>query len=496
MHDVFLIFPHQLYPEHPKFRKDIPVVLAEDPLFFGDLRYPATFHKQKLMLHRASMKQYQDELRQKGYTVYYKDYQALKDPDALFRWLYVEAVEHVHVFDPTDFVLEKRIRQYAAGFRLALTWYDSPNFLTSKDHIEVFFENKKKYFMAEFYMWQRKRLRILVDDDGKPAGGKWSFDTENRKRLPKDISVPELAVQSENPYVAEAKRYVQRHFKQNPGLTEPFIYPINHSEAKQWFEHFLATRFSAFGPYEDAIAEDHPFLFHSVLTPVLNIGLLNPEYVVQRTLAYAKEHEIPLPSLEGFIRQVIGWREFIRAVYVRDGVRQRTSNFLNHQRRLTDAWYNGTTGIPPVDDLIQQLNRYAYGHHIQRLMVLGNLMLLCEIDPDDVYRWFMEMFIDSYDWVMVPNVYSMSQFAEGGLMTTKPYFSSSNYILKMSDYQKEPWCDIWDGLFWRFVQNHTGLLSSNPRMGVIVKQLETMDPDRKVRILKEADLFIQRVTTL
>src|SRR5690606_27559035 len=201
-------------------------------------------------------------------------------------------------------------------------------------------------------------------------------------------------------------------------------------------------------------------------------------------------HDIPLNSLEGFIRQIIGWREFIRGLYETVGRQQRTCNFWRFKRAIPESFYTGETGIEPVDTTVKKVLDTGYCHHIERLMILGNFMLLCEFDPDAVYQWFMELFIDAYDWVMVPNVYGMSQFADGGLMATKPYISSSNYILKMSHYKSAPWCEVWDGLYWRFIAKHQLAFIKNPRTSMMVKQLEKMDKQKKERLFNAADRFL------
>jgi deoxyribodipyrimidine photolyase-related protein len=190
-----------------------------------------------------------------------------------------------------------------------------------------------------------------------------------------------------------------------------------------------------------------PVLYHSVLTPMLNIGLLQPQQIISAALDFAAKNDVPLNSLEGFVRQIMGWREFIRIVYEREGCKQRTTNYWGFTRKIPACFYDGTTGIVPIDNVIKKVLQSGYNHHIERLMVLGNFMLLCEFDPKKVHQWFMEMYVDAYDWVMVPNVYGMTQFADGGLMTTKPYISGSNYLMKMSDYAKGSWQEIWDGLF-------------------------------------------------
>lgn len=300
----------------------------------------------------------------------------------------------------------------------------------------------------------------------RPAGGKWSFDTENRKKLPAYVAVPPMPIFHYDNFDA-AQQYVQKHFGRNRGKITQFNYPVTHRQAERMLIFFLKEKLTHFGAYQDAIIRSEHYLFHSILSSSLNIGLLSPETIIQKAISFGSRHRIPLNALEGFIRQVIGWREFMRAVYNKEGVKQRTTNFFGFTRKIPKCFYTGETGIPPIDNIIRNLQDRAYVHHIERLMVLGNFMLLCEFDPDEVYRWFMEHFIDAYDWVMVPNVYGMSQFADGGLMSTKPYISSSNYILKMSDYKRGPWCEIWDALFWRFMYVHHALIKNNARLAML-----------------------------
>jgi deoxyribodipyrimidine photolyase-related protein len=219
-------------------------------------------------------------------------------------------------------------------------------------------------------------------------------------------------------------------------------------------------------------------LHHSLLSPLLNIGLLTPMQVVNAAVAQGA----PLNSTEGFIRQIIGWREFIRGVYIYTGVRERTTNFWKFSRPLPVSFYQASTGIPPLDNTIRRVLQTGYCHHIERLMILGNYMLLTETDPDAVYQWFMELFIDAYDWVMVPNVYGMSQFADGGLMATKPYISGSSYILKMSNYRKGDWTAVWDALFWNFMNRQRDFFLSNPRLGMLIKTYDKMSAERKSEI--------------
>lgn len=284
------------------------------------------------------------------------------------------------------------------------------------------------------------------------------------------------------------------NFKSNLGIvgSSP-LYPYTRESALVWLEDFLKQRFEEFGPYEDAIEPDQPLLHHSLLSPMLNVGLLTPEEVLTKSLFYAARHAIPLNSTEGFVRQILGWREFMRGVYLSKGRQLRVSNFWQFQHPMPKSFYEGTTGLLPVDSVIHQITRTGYCHHIERLMVLGNAMLLCEIHPEAVYRWFMEFFIDAYDWVMVPNVYGMSQFADGGKLTTKPYFSGSNYLMKMGHYPKGEWQATWDALFWRFMHVHRDFFLQNYRMRMLVRMFDKMPDERRATHLSNAASFLKRI---
>jgi len=219
---------------------------------------------------------------------------------------------------------------------------------------------------------------------------------------------------------------------------------------------------------------------------------LTSDEVVRKALEFSNENTIPYQSLEGFIRQIIGWREFIRGVY---NYKNSKENFFGHSRKLSQKWYQGTTGLIPLDCVIKRVIANSYAHHIERLMIISSIMLMTEISPKEVYKWFMELFIDSSHWVMEPNVYGMGLFADGGSIATKPYISGSNYILKMSDFQKGEWCDIWDGLYWRFIDKNRNYFSKNHRMSMMVRTFDKIDKERKNKILMLADKFINDVTT-
>jgi deoxyribodipyrimidine photolyase-related protein len=463
-----LIYPHQLFPDASWLRGVDRVYLVEDPLFFT--QYP--FHRQKLMLHRASMRWYADRLRKKKWDVHYVEAAQLKTSSDIAKRLKRDGVSSARAIDPEDFNLDRRVRNACSRNGIEWNAIPDPHFLTPTQAIDAFVKNKKKLFFTQFYIEQRKRLDVLIDKAEKPIGGKWSFDTENRRRLPADEIPPAIDWPKEDAYAAEARQYVEKHFPRALGEPGPLLYPANTSAAQKHLRLFIEERLQWFGDYEDAISREHRFVYHSVLTPMLNIGLISPDEIVAAALEQSKD--VPLNALEGFVRQVIGWREYIRLVYRTLGVAQRTRNYWSHSRGIPASFYDGTTGIEPVDHTIRAVLRNGYCHHIERLMILGNFMLLCEFHPDAIYQWFMEMFVDAYDWVMVPNVYGMSQHADGGMITTKPYISGSSYVLKMSDFKKGPWCELWDSLYWRFIDKHRSYFESNPRMKVMTGQLDRM----------------------
>ena len=486
MKSLSLILPHQLFKDNPVLSIDRPVVMIEEALLFN--QFP--FHKQKIAFMRGSMRVYYDGLIRQGYTVRYVE---AHEPEADIRvWLSksIEAgLESLYFMDPVDNWLERRINAYST--KLSWNCFDSPAFLNSKKELTSFFKpSKKKFFQTSFYKEERQKRQILMGANG-PEGGQWTYDAENRQRFPKNETAPRVQWPEKTPYHIEAQQYVQSYFPENWGTLEhEFVYPLDHKTAEIWLEDFLKHRFEYFGHYEDALVTQEHLLHHSLLSPLINVGLLAPQQVLNRVLDYAVENSIPLNSTEGLVRQIMGWREFIRGIYQVKGTQERTTNFWGHKRKIPKSFYQGTTGLFPVDSVIDKLNKTAYAHHIERLMVLGNIMVLCEFDPDEVYRWFMEYFIDAYDWVMVPNVYGMSLFADGGIMSTKPYISGSNYLMKMSDYPKGPWQEIWDGLFWRFMDKHRSFFLSNPRLAMLVRSLDKMKPETLERHLLNAQNFL------
>jgi len=486
---IGVVFPHQLFEQSPLVLRCKTIYMVEEVLFFKQY----CFHQQKLAFHRASMKFYADYLISKGIEIVYIDTSdKLSDVRQLIPHFHELGIAQFEYMDSTDNWLERRIKEACQQHGVTVNKHQTALFINSSEELSRYFSDKKRMFQTDFYKYQRLRRNVLVEANGKPLGGKWTFDDENRLKYPKTKVPPTVETLPINAFYKEALSYTETHFSSNYGqLNRDFVYPTTFEESKKWFRDFLATRFSEFGPYEDAIVSDQVILNHSVLTPMLNVGLLTPQWIIEETLQYASNHEVPMNSLEGFVRQIMGWREFIRAVYELKGTEERTKNYWGFTRKIPASFWNGTTGIEPLDSTIKKVLETGYCHHIERLMVLGNFMLLCEFDPNEVYRWFMELFIDSYDWVMVPNVYGMSQFADGGLMSTKPYISGSNYLMKMSNFKKGEWQKTWDGLFWRFMHVHREFFLQNPRLGMLVTSFDKMDESKRTAHLASAEEFLR-----
>ncbi|MFT7434651.1 MAG: deoxyribodipyrimidine photolyase-related protein [Psychromonas sp.] len=487
---INIIFPHQLFAESILIENGHEIYLIEEYLFFKQYY----FHKQKIAFHRASMKHYKDYLENKGHKVNYIDTNHNLSDIRLFKEeIDRQNIIEINVIDPVDNWLEKRLKKSSENCQLYV--HSSPQFLNTREDLSSFFrKDKKSFFQTSFYKQQRKRLNILIDKDQQPEGGQWTFDTDNRKKYPKGKTPPSIYFPETSSYWTEALTYIDINFKDNPGdLSNCPIYPITYKEADDWLKQFLEYRFYDFGIYEDAIVRQQSFLNHSILSPLLNSGIILPDYVLEKSLSFAEKEKIPINSTEGFVRQIIGWREFIRGMYICKGSYARTQNFWNFKNKIPSSFYDGTTGIDPVDETIKAVLKTGYCHHIERLMVLGNFMLLCEFHPDEVYKWFMELFIDAYDWVMVPNVYGMSQFSDGGTFATKPYVGGSNYIKKMSNYPKGNWEQVWDGLFWRFIDKHQDFFKKNPRTSMMYHTYKRMPEEKKHIHLGNAQTFLENL---
>ena len=484
----FLIFPHQLFNNLDHLNKNDKIYLIEEPRFFTDFN----FHKLKLAYHRATMKKYYDFLKKKKYNVLYIEFNQVTNT------FYKSIKNNISMIFVNDFKLETKLKKI---YKDKLEILENKNFLIKLDELDeikkLIFKNKK-YSHEEFYKYQRRKLNILIDSDNKPINGKWSFDNENRLPLPKNHNVVKTVNKiKNNKYIIEAIEYVNQHFKDNYGSLDNFIYPIDHLSSKKWLLKFLKERLINFGAYEDAVDEKEPFIYHAVISPMMNIGLLSDIQVVEISYKYYLKHtkQISIQSFEGFIRQVIGWRNYVYTLYLLEGQNLYESNQLKHHNSINEKFWTGTTGMLPIDSIIQKIVKYSYAHHIERLMYLGNFMLLCFIDPKQVYKIFMEWTIDAYDWVMIPNVFGMSQYSSS-IMMTRPYFSSSNYINKMSTFKRsstDGWSEIWDALYYNFINKHQELFKKNYAIAQQVKNWNNKTDSEQKIIIKKANEYIKEL---
>ena len=493
--NLFVILGNQLFK--PKLLKQLKcdhVFLAEDYQLCTYQKH----HKLKLYLYLCAMREYRDELINSGLSVSYfklEDRNSSQSyADLLCHFMSSHNHKVAHLFQIENKYFEKTIIKTTKENDLELIFHQSPMFMFSREEFNSMYSNKNNFRLSNFYKHVRKKFKILIDDSNEPIGGKWSFDEENRKKIPNNTVVPQLEKEKRSKHHRDIIGLIQKYFADHNGSLENIWFPVRRKDAEKQLKLFLKERLDKFGVYEDAMRENENFLYHSCISPLLNIGLITPGEIIDSASKVFDQGLAPINSIEGFIRQIIGWREFIRGVYQLKGNQQKKSNFWEHERLLKQSWYEGTTGIKPLDDNIKLTLRDGYNHHIPRLMVISNLMNLCQISPQNIYTWFMEMYIDSSDWVMVPNIFGMATYSDGGLMSTKPYTCSSNYILKMSNYKRGDWCDIVDGLYWRFIENHKNFYNSNPRLSFQLRLLGRMNPQRKKKIYELADEFLEENT--
>ena len=493
---LFFLLGNQLFSEKylEKFRKDHIFFMAED----YQLCTYEKHHKHKILLFLSAMRSHADKLKKNKFKIEYSSIQ-----DKSFKIDYIEKlkkilkskkISEVSSFEIEDKFFEKKIYQFLKKEKITWNIIQTPMFLNSRDDFKKYLSKSKKPFMAVFYKETRRELNILMKKDGNPEGGKWSFDEENRNKLPKNITIPKFPKINETSHTKKLKPIIKKIFKDHPGRVEDFWFATEYSDVIKLLNFFIKEKSNLFGDYEDAVDQKNNILFHSALSPYINLGLITPEFIIKNILDFHKKNKIRLNSLEGYIRQVIGWREFMRGIYQNYSEEMETKNFFKQNRKMKKSWYEGTTGLPPLDYAINNAINHGWSHHIERLMILSNIMNLCEIKPTIVYKWFMEMFVDSSDWVMVPNVYGMGLFSDGGIFATKPYICGSSYFMKMMDFKKGDWCNTMDGLYWRFINKNRSFFLKNPRLSMMVRIFDKMKQDRKKIILAEAEKFINKNT--
>jgi len=458
------------------------------------------FNKKKLLLHVASCQYYVDYLKNNlSSKIVYLPIHKIKDKKDFDFFSLLKIKGETSYYDPVDRLLSSQIEKFSKKNNIPITEIETPNFLSSKENLAQYHssqKNKKRpFFQTNFYQWQRQRLHILMNPSNQPIGGKLTFVNLNRNPLPNNLPIPPIHPPKSSKYTSNASKIINQEFPNNHGSTQNFWCPITFQEAKNWLNLFLDQRFKNFGTYEDAISiKPFPFLFHSGISSSLNIGLLDPNYVINQIISYGLKHKIGLNNIEGFVRQVLGWREFSRYTYIYIYKEMTTKNFFNSHNKLSKHFYDGTTGMLVMDHMIKKAFENGYLHHIERLMVMGSLMMMMGIYPEDVYKWFMEFSVDSYDWVMINNVYSMALYSDGGLTTTKAYAASSNYeMIRKSDFPGGEWEVIWDALYWNFIGENREKMRKMGRFGPIqVKNWERKSEWEKEKYRKLAKDFIKK----
>ena len=468
-------------------KSDTPVILIESLNHVRERRY----HKQKLVLLWSAMRHFAEELRANGWQVSYERADSFKDP--LQQWVEQNNITELRVMEPAD----RPFLEVFQNLSLPCELTQTPNnhFLWSTQAFEEWVSTRKSLLMESFYREGRKRFDVLMNGK-KPVGEKWNYDKENRKPPKGKISPPAPLTFEPDELTQEVIDLVNKADYPTFGSADSFGWATTRSQALSVLKYFVQERLDTFGPYQDAMVTGEDTMWHALLSPYLNIGLLQPmEVIVAVEDAYEKEN-IPLNCAEGFIRQVLGWREYMRGVYNHVDDNYPSRNYFEHTYSLPDFFWNGDTQLNCLHQTIDTLKRTGYAHHIQRLMILANFSLISGLSPQAVEDWFHAAFIDGYDWVMQTNVIGMGLFADGGLLATKPYASSANYVNKMSDYCKGCQYDKkartgkdacpFNFFYWDFLDRHREKLSAQGRMNFILKNLDRMPKEELEEIRQKA----------
>lgn len=499
---VFVVLGDQLFPIET-LRGYFPpgqgwVYLAEDAGLYTREKY----HLLRLSHSIASMREYRDALVRAGYRVRYEKLDEgenflMSYEEKLSRFLSsfpAGTVKRIETYEIADRFFEKRWIEFSSDSQIEHAFHSTPYFLTPLETTERLIKGARKPIFPFFYEQQRRRLKILMDPSGQPSGGRFNFDLENRKSLPESAVLADPRLPTPTQHALEAQILVEKLFPSHLGKGARLWIPTNRAQALAWLNDFLEKRFANSGTYEDALSKKSTFVYHGGLSPLLNSGLLTPKEVVDFAVRHAESRNISIAAVEGFVRQVIGWREFMRGIDRLYGERQRTSNRWGAERKLAPAWTTGELGLPLADHVIRKTREWGYAHHNERLMVIGNLMTLCEIRPKDAYRWFMQHFVDAAEWVTAPNVYGLAISSDGGIFSNKPFISGSTYWMRMGNEEKGEWEEILDGLYWRFLDKHRPELMKIPSSAVLFSGLRRMEATRRKELIKKADEFIERVS--
>lgn len=499
MKQIGVIFPDDLSVNN----KVLTAINKSDPLLVYepcDTFYQLKHHKHKLVLLISALRHWTKYLEKDFKNIIHIKITKKRDVDLMHQLEDLhqkDPFDMLHVTQPSDHGVLTQLMFFGSKYNVELNIHSDTKFIDSIEGFSEWSKDKKSLVQEYYYRWLRKKYSLLMDGD-KPLGGKWNFDKENQKSISKlkESPKPRQKLKSDEITISTMVD-VENCFPDSVGNLESFNWAVTHADARKQLQIFLESYFKSFGDFQDAIDKSNSTLFHSLLSPYINSGLLDPMECIVDAVSHFNEsrNNIPINALEGFVRQILGWREFIRGVYWKNMPQYKEKNFWSHKNSLNNNWYSGETGIPLLDDAIQESVNTGYTHHINRLMIISNLMNLSNIKPKEIYQWFMEMYVDSADWVMVPNVFGMGTYADGGIFSTKPYICGSSYMLRMSNYKKGEWCDAVDGLYWRFIETNREFFAKNPRLGLMLKSLDRMDQDRKIKIYSAADQFIEKNTS-
>ncbi|MFN5513875.1 MAG: cryptochrome/photolyase family protein [Cyanobacteriota bacterium] len=478
-------------------------VKARTPVIFiesWDYARSRPYHRQKLVLVWAAMRHFAEDLKADGWPITYASAENFRRP--LLAWLERESIDNLVLTKPNDRPFQDLIE--ALDLPCALTWLENNHFLWSREAFQVWAQNRRRLLLEDFYRAGRRRFQVLMVGD-QPLGGRWNFDPENRRPPKKGLTPPPVLSFAPDAMTRETLKQVKDLDLPGYGDPEPFNWGVTRAEALTAFQHFLNHGLPRFGAYQDAMITGENFLWHSLLSPYLNLGLLTPMEVITGTEKAYQENpeELPLNSVEGFIRQILGWREYLFGLYHFLGADYSQKNWFNHDLPLPNFYWDGAqTKMNCLRQVLQQVERTGYAHHIQRLMILSNFALISGVSPQALESWFHAAFIDGYDWVMQTNVLGMGQFADGGLLASKPYASSGNYIQKMSDYCQrcaynpkirlgESACPF-NYFYWDFLARHRETLAGLGRMGLALKNLDRLDLQELAQMRRQAEDWRRR----
>lgn len=465
-------------------------------------------HKAKIALFLSAMRHFaQDLIAQKFPLVYIKE-SDLSIEEALKNVLIAQGATHLVCVEPGEWRLKVALEKLAQELNIQLVMHDDTHFYCTNHEFGEWAADKKELRLEYFYRYMRKKHQILIDEKSQPIGGQWNYDDQNRRPYSKNGPgfINEPVMFEPDAITCEVFEFVERQYPNHPGTLKYFAWPVTREQALDALDYFIRYRLPSFGLYQDAMWKQTPFGWHSILSSCLNLKLLNPREVIQRALDSYKSNALDLATVEGFIRQIIGWREFVRGVYYLDMPQMAAANFYQHQRQLPDWYWSGDTHMNCMKDTIGQTLKYGYAHHIQRLMVTGNFALLAEILPQQVSDWYLAVYIDAIEWVELPNVMGMALFANGGRFTSKPYIASGAYIKRMSNYchgcQYKPEIQFGENacpmttLYWNFLMKHQHALEKNPRTRLMTANLARISDDKKALIKAHASKLLSALDSI